>query len=74
MGSKAENTRRVQELEEELSEEKLAELFNNFEEGGIDSVEQDRLESAEIKRSQVLVVVLAVCIVVSFIYLVFFGV
>ena len=68
MGTNERNTMRIRELEEELSDEKIAEHFHNYEEDRLESIENARLARNQMVKSLVIIAALIVCIVLSFMY------
>lgn len=69
MGIKEENSRKIKELEEELSDEKLSELFVDLENEKLRSVEQARIALSDTIKGLIIIIALVVCIVILGFYL-----
>jgi len=69
MGTKSENTERIRELEEELSDEKIAEIFRIDDEEDHEVTELARYRRRAAARDLIVVAVLAVGIGLAFWYL-----
>ena len=71
MGTKAENSRKIKELEEELSDEKIAELFRIDDAEISDKADRARADKRAVTRDTIITLVLVVCVVAASLYLLF---
>jgi len=73
MGTKAENTEKIRELEKEFSDEELAGYFKIEEKGRNGPSGPLRYKKESYAREIVVAAVLAVCVVGTFLYLISLG-